>query len=90
MHIFQINASFKMNPRVRNVMAGNDYLLKIWFDNGEIMIFDLKPYLNTGRFVELKEISLFNSVKPFLRSVQWSNGLDLCPDTLYQDGIKSQ
>jgi hypothetical protein len=79
-----------MNPRVSNVKAGNDYLIKIWFDNGEIMIFDLKPYLNTGRFVELKEKSLFNSVRPFLGSVQWSNGLDLCPDTLYEDGINAQ
>jgi hypothetical protein len=89
MHIFQINASFKMNPRVRNVIAGNDYLIKIRFDNDDIRIFDLEPYLNTGRFVELKEISLFNSVQPFLGSIQWSNGLDLCPDTLYEDGIKT-
>ena len=89
MHIFQINASFKMNPRVRNVIAGNDYLIKIRFDNDDIRIFDLEPYLNSGRFVELKEKSLFNSVQPFLGSIQWSNGLDLCPDTLYEDGIKT-
>ncbi len=34
-------------------------------------------------FKELKNNSMFNSVKPFLGSVQWANGLDFCPDTLY-------
>ncbi len=27
---------------------------------------------------------MFNSVKPFLGSVQWQNGQDLYPDTLYE------
>lgn len=49
-------------------------------------IFDVKPYLETGMFSELKNLAVFNSVKPFFGSVQWENGLDLCPDTLYIDG----
>jgi hypothetical protein len=76
-----------MNPRVKDVKAGEDYLIKIWFDNGEVKVFDLKPYLQTGMFAELKEKSLFNSVQPFLGSIQWSNGLDLCPDTLYEESM---
>jgi hypothetical protein len=28
---------------------------------------------------------LFNSVKPFLGSIQWQNGQDFCPDTFYLD-----
>jgi hypothetical protein len=76
-----------MNPRVKDVKAGKEYFIKIWFDNGEIKTFDLKPYLKTGMFAELKEKSLFNSVQPFLGSIQWSNGLDLCPDTLYEGGV---
>jgi hypothetical protein len=76
-----------MNPRVKNVKAEKDYLIKIWFDNGEIKTFDLKPYLETGMFAELKKMDLFNSVKPFLGSIQWSNGLDLCPDTLYEGSV---
>ena len=72
-----------MNPRVKEVKPNDDFTLTITFDNGEVKAFDVKPYLNTGIFTELKNQSVFYSVKPFLGSIQWGNGLDLCPDTLY-------
>lgn len=72
-----------MNPRIKNVTADNDYTLTLTFTNGEIKVFDMKPYLDVGIFKELKNKSLFNSVKPYLGSIQWKNGQDLCPDTLY-------
>ncbi|NCO56417.1 MAG: DUF2442 domain-containing protein [Bacteroidetes bacterium CG02_land_8_20_14_3_00_31_25] len=72
-----------MNPRVTNVKPEQDFNLLITFSNGEVKSFDVKPYLGIGLFKELKDLSLFNSVKPFLGSIQWSNGIDLCPDTLY-------
>lgn len=72
-----------MNPRVTNVKPAKNYTLKITFSNGETRLFDVKPYIEKGAFTELKDESIFNSVKPFLGSIQWSNGLDLCPDTLY-------
>ena len=72
-----------MNPRVTNVHPEKNFNLLITFSNGEIKRFDVKPYLGIGLFKELNDLSLFNSVKPFLGSIQWANGLDLCPDTLY-------
>ena len=75
-----------MNPRVKNVTPTQDFTLLITFNNGEEKRFDVKPYLEIGSFKELKDVSMFNSVKPFLGSIQWSNGLDLCPDTLYSEG----
>jgi len=72
-----------MNPRVIMVKPEQNFTLLITFNNGEKKMFDVKPYLEIGIFKELKELSLFNSVKPFLGSIQWANGLDLCPDTLY-------
>ncbi|MEO5572382.1 MAG: DUF2442 domain-containing protein [Bacteroidia bacterium] len=77
-----------MNPRVEKVKPENNYVLHITFNNGEEKMFDVKPYLAIGMFSELKDIALFYSVKPFLGSIQWANGLDLCPDTLYLDGKK--
>jgi hypothetical protein len=74
-----------MNPRVINVKPEQNFMLLITFSNGEVKYFDVKPYLEIGIFKELKDISLFNSVKPFLGSIQWSNGVDLCPDTLYME-----
>jgi hypothetical protein len=74
-----------MNPRVKEVKPNQDYTVTLTFTNDEIKTFDLKPYLNTGIFKELKDHQLFNSVKPFLGSIQWKNGQDLCPDTLYEE-----
>jgi hypothetical protein len=45
----------------------------------------MKPYINKGFFIQLQEKSYFNTVKPFMDSIQWKNGQDLCPDTLYLD-----
>lgn len=75
-----------MNPRVTQVKPEHDFNLLITFSNGETKSFDVKPYLNIGIFKELKDERIFNSVKPFLGSIQWANGVDLCPDTLYLDG----
>lgn len=74
-----------MNPRVKEVKPSEDYRLEITFMNGEKKIFDMKPYLKTGQFRQLEDKALFASVKPVMGSVQWQNGLDLCPDTLYEE-----
>ncbi|MEK7718605.1 MAG: DUF2442 domain-containing protein [Bacteroidota bacterium] len=77
-----------MNPRVEEVVEDQNFTLLITFKNGEKKRFDVKPYLDTGIFSELKEPGIFYSVKPFMGSIEWSNGADLCPDTLYLDGEK--
>ena len=75
------------NPRVSFALPNSDYTLTLKFNNGELRIFDVKPYLDKGIFRELQDIRIFNSVKPFLGSVQWGGGQDFCPDTLYEDSI---
>ena len=77
-----------MNPRVKEVRPRKDYTLSLVFDNGEEGVFDVSPYLEKGLFSQLKDRRVFNSVKPFLGSVQWENGLDLCSDTLYLDSLR--
>lgn len=77
-----------MNPRVLEVTPNTDYTLTLRFSNGEIGEFDMKPYLEIGIFKELKDYHLFNTVKPFMGSVQWINEQDLCPDTLYLESRK--
>jgi hypothetical protein len=74
-----------MNPRVKAVRPNPEYTLTLTFTDGSVRQFDMKPYLGVGVFRELADVALFNSVKPYLSSVQWKNGQDLCPDTLYED-----
>lgn len=75
-----------MNPRVKDVKPNPDHTLTIVFDNDERKVFDVKPYLDKGIFRELKDLKFFNAVRPFLGSIEWPNGQDFCPDTLYLDG----
>ncbi|MGC1377489.1 MAG: DUF2442 domain-containing protein [Anaerolineales bacterium] len=76
-----------MNPRVKDVKPNADYTLMVVFENSEVRLFDVKPYLQFGIFRELQDMAVFNSVRPFLGSVQWQGGQDFCPDTLYLDGM---
>ena len=77
-----------MNPEVVNVKPEKDYTLHLWFTNGEEGIFDVKPYLEYEVFQALKDEKMFNSVRPFIGTIQWANEADFCPDTLYLDSVK--
>jgi hypothetical protein len=76
-----------MNPRVLTVIPNPDHTLTLTFTNGEVRAFDVKPYLGIGIFRELQDERFFDSVRPLLGSIQWRNGQDLCPDTLYLDSV---
>ena len=74
-----------MNPKVKIVKAQDNYKILLTFTNDEMRVFDMKPYIDKGFFKQLQDRSYFNTVKPFMDSIQWQNGQDLCPDTLYLD-----
>ena len=74
-----------MSPKLKQVQPLDDYMLKLFFEDGVERFFDVKPYLDKGFFKELKDVSLFNSVKLQMGTVQWVNGQDFCLDTLYLD-----
>ena len=76
-----------LNPRVKAVQPQPDYTLRLTFTNGEVRLFDVKPYLSKGIFQQLQNLEVFNSVRPFLGSMQWPNEADLCPDTLYEKSV---
>jgi len=50
--------------------------------------FDMHSLLNFGVFKELKILSYFKKVKPFMGTIFWPHGQDICPDTLYIEGKK--
>ena len=66
------------------VEALKDYQLKLIFDNGEIKIKDMKPYLDKGIFKKLKDINVFNNVKIKYGTISWENDIDICADSLYE------
>ena len=68
---------------VKDVKPLDDYFLLLKFENEEEKLFDVKPYLNIGKFQELKDEKLFKSVKVSFDSIEWDNQLDLDPELLY-------
>ena len=74
-----------MQPRIKDVKPDRDYTVILTFDNDEKRRFDVKPYLDIGIFKDLHNKESFNSVRPFLGSIQWNGGQDFCPDMLYEE-----
>lgn len=72
---------------VIDVKPMDNYRLFLTFENNEQKIFDVSPYLEIGKFSELKNKEVFNSVKISFDSIEWSNHLDLDPEVLYQKSI---
>jgi len=69
---------------VKDVKPLEDYYLLLKFENNEERIFDVKPYLEIGKFQELKDENLFKSVRVSFDTVEWANQLDLDPELLYK------
>ncbi|GAB6172477.1 DUF2442 domain-containing protein [Paradesulfitobacterium aromaticivorans] len=76
-----------MNPEVIGVKPQDDYTLILTFDNGEVRVFDVKPYLDYPFFKELTNMDFFRAVKPANGTVEWQGGQDLCPDEMSEDSI---
>ena len=69
---------------VKKVKPLNDYNLELTFENNEIKVFDVKPYLDTGLFKTLKNEKLFKMVKVSYDTIEWPNKVDLDPEVLYE------
>jgi len=53
-----------IRPKAIDVEPYPDYCLLVTFSNNEKRLFDVKPYLDFKPFNELRNITLFNTVKP--------------------------
>ncbi len=72
---------------VTGVEPRDDYTLLLTFADGAKKLFDMKPYLNTGIFQELKAESLFQTARVNFGTVEWQNGADFDPESLYSESV---
>jgi len=73
-----------MNPQVIGVEPQAEYKVLLTFDNKEVKVFDMKPYIKRSNFFkQLEDEEYFKTVRVSLGSIQWKNGQDLSPYTLY-------
>ncbi len=77
--------------KVLKVKYIKEYKLELLFSDRKNKIVDLE-YLShrKGIFAPLKDIEYFKQVKTDGITLVWPNGLDLCPDVLYENGKEFQ
>lgn len=74
--------------KIINVEVLEDYQLLLTFDNNEIRIKDMKPYLDKGVFTKLKDKSFFNNVRISFGTITWDEEIEICADSLYKTSKK--
>jgi hypothetical protein len=70
--------------KILSVVPLNDYFLDVETENHK-GIFDVKPYMKSDFFNELKEIPYFKNIFINKYSVEWKNGQDFSVDTIIYD-----
>ena len=77
-----------MCPSVIKVATAENYKIVVEFDNHEVGILDMEPYLDFGVFSRLQKPEVFNSVRVSFDTVTWTSGIDLDPDFVYEKSMK--
>ena len=77
----------EQSPRLVSVRPADAYRLELTFDDGVVGVVDFEGWLiGSGGVMEpLADREFFQrvSVDEVAGTIQWPNGLDLCPDVLY-------
>jgi hypothetical protein len=78
-----------MLPRVSAVKHLKDYELELAFTDGTVSTLDFRNRVTRrgGVFAPFESIDFFKqvSVDPEAGTIVWPNGVDLCPDVLYEE-----
>lgn len=75
--------------RVVSVLPGEDYRLRLTFNNGEIRCFDMRPYLKLPVYRRLKNPGFFALAHTDYGTVVWPDEIDIAPETLYAHSVSA-
>ena len=85
-------------PEVVQVVPHLDYTVSIYFSDGKIVSYDVKPLLDRGVFRQLRDLNTFMECCTIMNdTLAWDVGrngdsgacIDIDPETLYAlDGVK--
>ena len=86
-------------PKLFQVYPSKNYSVHLYYDNGEIKIYDCKWILKEGGlFKKLHNPDIFVQLCTVMNgTLAWDifgcrdpyNCIDICPDTIYKDSVKS-
>lgn len=77
-----------MLHKIRKVKCLEGYKLELHFEDKSVKIVNLEQMLRKAKnmFLPLKDIDYFKQVRCDGITINWPNGVDLCPDVLYRIG----
>ncbi|MDR1736583.1 MAG: DUF2442 domain-containing protein [Oscillospiraceae bacterium] len=88
-----------LRPKLFQVVPTDDYKVCLYYDNGEIRLYDCAWIAESGGvFNEIKDIAVFKELCTIMNGTlafdisrvrDTSRCIDICPDTVYGDSIKS-
>lgn len=78
-----------MPPSIYKAQYLEGYKIKLYFKGDSVKIVDLETLLKeaTNMLLPLKDINYFKQVKCNGFTIEWPNGVDLCPDMLFEMGF---
>lgn len=76
-----------LRPTAIFVKPFENFKLLIYFDNGEKRLLDISNYFSIKPFQKLKNKAIFDTVKTNGITIEWIDGLDICPDDLYYNSL---
>jgi hypothetical protein len=85
-------------PNLIQVLSTDDYKVHLYYENGEIRLYDCGWMLSEpGAFEQLRDIGVFKERCTIMnRTLAWDMAgnrdtyscIDICPDTVYQDSVR--
>ena len=79
-----------MEPRLLKVEPLPDFNIKLYYETGEVKVYDVKPYISAGPWTaRLGNESYFARVRVVDSgwTVEWPEGHDIAPHELYELGV---
>ena len=75
-----------LQPRLTKVEPLSFMKLRLYYETGEIKLFDVTPYAEGTWYGELKDEAYFRSVRllPGGTGIEWQDGQDIAPHELYE------
>lgn len=80
-------------PEIVQVVPFEDHTVSVYFSDGKIVSYDVKPKLNSGVFRMLRDLDVFmNTCSIMNNTLAWdidgnhnpATCIDIAPDTLYE------
>ena len=78
-----------LQPHLKSVSPLEHQKLLLEYEDGQIKIFDVSPYISGSWYEELNDVDYFKTVHllPGGIGIEWSNGQDIAPHELYECSI---